>query len=50
MAKEQDDAARAKQIEENRRESAEAARKQLGIPKKKSREESAPTPSDNSNR
>lgn len=50
MAKEQDDAARAKQIEQNRRESADAARKQLAIPKKKSREDSAPTPADNSGR
>lgn len=43
MAKEQDDAAREKQIQENRNESADAARKQLRIPKK-NREEKTPPP------
>jgi hypothetical protein len=43
MTKSHDDETRQKQIESNRKESADAARKQLGIPKK-TRDEVTPPP------
>jgi hypothetical protein len=39
MAKEQDEQTREKQIKANRKEATDKAKKQLGIPKKKSRED-----------
>lgn len=48
MAKEQNDDARQKQIEINRKESADEARKQLRIPKKNREEATPPPPRDNS--
>jgi hypothetical protein len=50
MAKEQDEEMRQKQIEANRKESAEAARKQLSIPKKNVKDETPPPGRDNSGR
>jgi hypothetical protein len=50
MAKEQDEEMRQKQIEANRKESADAARKQLNIPKKNTRDENQPPARDDSGR
>ena len=50
MAKEQDEEMRQKQIDANRKESAEAARKQLGIPKKNVKDEPQTPPRDKSSR